>query len=49
MQLALTDSLTGLLNRRAFIDRLDGELERYKRLGAPLSLIMADLDDFKKS
>jgi two-component system cell cycle response regulator len=48
MQLALTDSLTGLLNRRAFIDRLDGELERYKRLGAPLSLIMADLDDFKK-
>lgn len=48
MQLALTDSLTGLLNRRAFIERLECEIERYKRLGQPLSLIMADIDDFKK-
>lgn len=48
MQLALTDSLTGLLNRRAFIDRLECEIERHKRLSQPLSLIMADIDDFKK-
>ena len=33
MQLALTDSLTGLFKSACFIDRLDGELERYKRLG----------------
>lgn len=48
MQLALTDPLTELLNRRAFIERLEGEIERYKRLSQPLSLIMVDLDDFKK-
>jgi two-component system chemotaxis response regulator CheY len=47
MQLALTDPLTGLLNRRAFVDRLVSEIARYKRLGQPLSLIMVDLDDFK--
>ncbi|NLO75267.1 MAG: diguanylate cyclase [Clostridia bacterium] len=48
MQLALTDPLTGLLNRRAFVDRLVSEIARYKRLGQPLSLIMVDLDNFKK-
>ncbi|MGI6587317.1 MAG: GGDEF domain-containing protein [Peptococcia bacterium] len=48
MQLALTDSLTGLLNRRAFIERLESELDRYRRLEQPLALIMVDLDDFKK-
>ena len=47
MQLALTDPLTGLLNRRAFVDRLVSEIARYKRLGQPLSLIMVDLDNFK--
>ncbi|MDD2432568.1 MAG: diguanylate cyclase [Clostridia bacterium] len=48
MQLALTDPLTGLLNRRAFIDRLESEINRYQRLEESLSLIMVDLDDFKK-
>jgi diguanylate cyclase (GGDEF)-like protein len=48
MQLALTDSLTGILNRRAFMGRLESEAERCNRLGKPLSLIMVDLDDFKK-
>lgn len=47
MHLALTDPLTGLLNRRAFVDRLISEIARYKRLKEPLSLIMVDLDDFK--
>lgn len=48
MQLALTDPLTGLLNRRAFVDRLISEIEKNNRLGGTLSLIMVDLDDFKK-
>jgi len=47
MQLALTDPLTGLLNRRAFVDRLASEIARYKRLKQPLSLVMVDLDNFK--
>lgn len=46
--LALTDGLTGLLNHRAFHDRLDQEYERFRRYGSHLSLIVADLDDLKK-
>jgi diguanylate cyclase (GGDEF)-like protein len=45
---ALTDELTGLVNRRRFIEALDGEISRAVRLGAPLSLLFADLDDFKR-
>ena len=45
---ALTDELTGLLNRRAFVDTLEGEIARANRLGGPLSLLFADLDDFKR-
>lgn len=45
--LAMTDGLTGLLNRRAFahvLERLYRESERY---GTPVSLIIADIDFFK--
>jgi diguanylate cyclase (GGDEF)-like protein len=45
---ATTDELTGLLNFRAFQDRVQEELERAKRLNEPLSLILADIDYFKK-
>ena len=47
-RLALTDWLTGLLNRRAFMERLESEVHRAWRLKSPLSLIMADLDNFKR-
>ena len=45
--LATTDPLTRLLNRRAFLDRLSGEVERSHRYGAVLSLLMIDVDHFK--
>ena len=46
--LALTDGLTGLLNHRAFHERLNQEYERFRRYGSHLSLIMADCDDLKR-
>jgi len=46
-QLSRRDSLTGLTNRRWLDEVLRLEVERSKRYGAPLSLIMADLDHFK--
>jgi diguanylate cyclase (GGDEF)-like protein len=42
-----TDALTGLLNRRAFESEFDLELERSRRSARPLSLMVADLDNFK--
>lgn len=42
------DDLTGLLNRRRFFDRLDAEIDRAERYGNNLSLIMVDLDHFKR-
>jgi len=45
---AITDGLTGLYNHRYFQDRLEEEMERSQRYGQPTSLMMADLDDFKK-
>lgn len=47
-QLALTDELTGLYNHRYFVQRLSQEAARADRLAAPLSLLFADLDHFKK-
>jgi diguanylate cyclase (GGDEF)-like protein len=47
-QLATTDSLTNLLNRRAIENRLQSEWERARRYGLPLSLLMIDLDGFKR-
>lgn len=45
--LAYIDYLTGVLNRRALIDRLGQEMERSKREFKPLSLILLDIDAFK--
>lgn len=47
-RLATTDELTGVGNRRAFDQRIAEELERSGRYGRPMSLIMADLDHFKR-
>jgi diguanylate cyclase (GGDEF)-like protein len=47
-QSATTDSLTGLLNRRAFEARFDTELERARRAESPLALVVFDLDFFKQ-
>lgn len=41
------DVLSGLSNRRHFIELTERELERCRRRSRPLSLIMLDLDDFK--
>ena len=45
---AITDELTGLVNRRRFLDALHSEIARGKRLGGPLSVVLADLDGFKE-
>jgi diguanylate cyclase (GGDEF)-like protein len=47
-KLAVTDPLTGLYNYRYFHQRLGAELARSQRYHHPLSIIMIDLDDFKK-
>jgi diguanylate cyclase (GGDEF)-like protein len=45
---AITDELTGLKNRRAFDERLAEEFRRAQRYADPVSLIMVDLDHFKR-
>lgn len=45
---ALTDGLTGVANRRHFDDTLQAEMARLRRTKSPLSLIMLDIDFFKK-
>jgi len=45
---ATHDSLTGLMNRGETLDFLNRELERAKRSGKPLSILLADVDHFKK-
>ncbi|GEM_PF-1155336 len=47
-KLSVTDPLTGLYNYRYFYQRLGAELARAQRYQRPLSLVMIDLDDFKK-
>ncbi|MBI4679805.1 MAG: diguanylate cyclase [Nitrospirae bacterium] len=46
--LARTDGLTGLNNHRTFHEILDVEIKRAKRYNRPLSLLLIDLDNFKK-
>lgn len=46
--LSLTDSLTGLLNRRAFEPMVDHEMQRRNRFGSTACLCIADIDHFKK-
>lgn len=45
---AITDDLTGLVNRRRFIEALDAEVERARGFGSPLTIVLADLDNFKQ-
>ncbi|MBU1229763.1 MAG: diguanylate cyclase [Proteobacteria bacterium] len=45
---ALVDELTGLYNRRYFNDAIQREVERYKRFGQRFSMIMLDVDHFKR-
>jgi diguanylate cyclase (GGDEF)-like protein len=42
------DDLTGLWNHRIIVERLRGEVDRAQREGTPLSVIMVDLDHFKR-
>ncbi len=46
--LSMTDELTGLPNRRAFLRRIEDEVARVQRYGFPLSLSLIDLDHFKQ-
>jgi len=45
--LSITDALTGSYNRRYLMEQLPRELERCRRYGYPLSVIMSDVDHFK--
>jgi diguanylate cyclase (GGDEF)-like protein len=47
-RLSITDDLTGLYNHRHFIKTLEAELTRLKRQNLTLSLLMLDLDNFKR-
>jgi diguanylate cyclase (GGDEF)-like protein len=47
-KLSITDSLTGLFNHRYFYERLNEEISRASRFGSTLSLIMLDIDHFKR-
>ncbi len=45
---ATIDSLTGLPNREAYQQRINDELTRFQRYGSPLSLMICDIDHFKR-
>jgi diguanylate cyclase (GGDEF)-like protein len=47
-ELARTDRLTGLCNRRSFEDRIDAEMEHARRHAADTSLVLLDIDNFKR-
>ena len=47
LQMAFTDALTGLANRRSYDEALEREWRRCARSGTPLSLLMLDVDFFK--
>nr|WP_274611092.1 sensor domain-containing diguanylate cyclase [Rhodovibrio sodomensis] len=46
-QMASTDGLTGALTRRGFVEMATHEIERSRRYGRPLAVVLFDLDDFK--
>jgi diguanylate cyclase (GGDEF)-like protein len=45
---AIHDGLTELFNHRHFYERLQSEVARSRRYGTPVSLLMIDIDDFKR-
>ncbi|MCE9681927.1 GGDEF domain-containing protein [Halomonas alkalisoli] len=47
-QLSRTDELTGLFNRRYFMQRLVQELARYRRYDRPTAVVLFDFDHFKR-
>ncbi len=47
LALATTDGLTGLYNRRHFLDRAEQTLQRSRRYHEPLAVLMCDIDFFK--
>jgi diguanylate cyclase (GGDEF)-like protein len=47
-QTAMTDALTGVLNRYGLMARLEQELARAERTGRPVSVMLCDLDHFKR-
>ena len=47
-QASITDALTGMYNRRFFVETLEKQMSLAKRHKEPLSLLIADLDHFKK-
>lgn len=44
----MTDSLTGLANHRQFFRRLEEEIRRAGRIGYPVSILLLDVDHFKR-
>lgn len=47
-RLATTDELTGLANRRSFLERWDVEVERARRYGRELACLVIDVNGFKR-
>jgi len=47
LEQSITDPLTGLRNRRAFLDRLDDEILHARRGGPPVAVVLLDVDGFK--
>ncbi len=47
-ELAIRDELTGLYNRREMNRLLDEDVDRFNRYGRPVSLVMLDIDRFKR-
>ncbi|AOY58788.1 GGDEF domain-containing response regulator [Desulfococcus multivorans] len=48
LKLANTDALTGVLNRRAFMEKMHVEMARSRREMTPFSLVLCDIDHFKE-
>lgn len=46
-RMASIDDLTEILNRRAFLERAETEVARFRRTGKPFSVVIADIDHFK--
>jgi diguanylate cyclase (GGDEF)-like protein len=47
-QAARSDPLTGLMNRRAMVERFEYQLSHYQRNGIPFAVLMGDIDHFKQ-